>query len=256
MNVPRVSALFLIALCIMGSAANAAAKDDVGSVIALRGKALIERDLKNIEAKPKDAVLFKDTVSTLESSRAKILFIDDSVLSMAEKSKIIIREFLYSREKGGKSILNLIDGKMKAVVGKANFEVSTPTAVAAARGTVIFVESGIRADGKMVATLTTWEGELFIMSPDPAIKDTVVLTAGMMITIVEGEHFPLPWQASKSEIERQESAVEITGYELSIPGPTEAGAGWFTLAIPLSSPIGNQQPPGSTTPVTIDLIFK
>ncbi|HXX82219.1 MAG TPA: FecR family protein, partial [Thermodesulfovibrionales bacterium] len=120
----------------------AEAADNVGSVVALKGAALIQRDAKPIEAKLKDGILLQDTVETKESSKAKLLFIDDSILTMAEKSKVIIREFIYSKDAKGRSIFNLIDGKMRSVVGRNEFEIHTPTVVAAARGTVFECEVG------------------------------------------------------------------------------------------------------------------
>ena len=81
-----------------------------------------------------------DTVRTAAGSRVKMKFVDDSVLTLVDNSKLVIKEFLYSKEKGGKSIFNLLDGKMHSIVGKTKFEVQTPTAIAAARGTVIFFQ--------------------------------------------------------------------------------------------------------------------
>lgn len=255
MRLPGHLTLWLIAFCVLGLCGISSAKDDVGAMIALRGKTVIDRGNRTTEAKVKDSILLNDTVSTLEASRAKMLFTDDSVLSIGERSKVVIKEYLYSRDKGGKSIFNLIDGKMKSVVGKTSFEIHTPTAVAAARGTIILTKSGV-SDGKKFATYICTEGELIITSRDPRITDRVVLTAGMMITIVEGEPFPAPSAASRSEIERLESDTDSEGFEISIPGPAYSGAVWLILDIPYAPPIGNQQPPNRTTPVTIDLIFK
>ncbi|MCL5024188.1 MAG: FecR family protein [Nitrospirae bacterium] len=256
MKIVHLTLLVFVACWSAGLSGVAHAKDEVGSLIALRGKAVIERTGTTTAAKVKEGILFNDALATREASRAKVLFIDDSVLSMAENSKVVIKEFLYSREKGGKSIFNLLDGKMKAVVGRTNFEVHTPTAVAAARGTTIYFEEGIK-DGKRYTLIICGETdkELVITSPDPKIKDTAVLTTGMMIIIFEGEPFPLPMPAPASEIERLESLTEITDFALSIPGPFAPGTGWLSLELPYAPTI-DQPPLNKTTPVTIDLIFK
>ncbi len=254
MKLTELLTFFVVTLCVAGAYGIAAAKDDVGTVIAVRGTAIIERDAKAFEARAKDGILLKDTVSTMEASRAKMLFIDDSVLSMGDKSKVVIREFLYSRDKGGRSIFNLIDGKMKSVVGKTSLEIHTPAAVAAARGTIILTESGV-VNGKKFVTFICTEGELVITSIDPKIADEVVLTEGMMITIVEGERFPLPFRAPQSEIDRLESATDFEDLEIPILGPTVFQPGWLLLDVPYAPPI-QQQPARATTPVTIDLIFK
>ena len=248
---------FMCMLGIILYATTAMAKDDVATVVAVRGKTVIDRNRLVLEAKVKDPVLLVDTVSTGDAARAKLLFVDDSVLTMGEKSKVIIKEFVYSKEKGGKSIFNLIDGKMKSVVGKAGFEVLTPTAVAAARGTVIFFEVGTR-DGKMCTTILCTEGEVAASSPNPNVKDTLTLTSDTIVTICEGMPFPATTlRAQSSEKERLIRDTSIGGYEISMlrPAQMETGLRPFDLTLPLVPQIPNQQPV-SRTPVTIDIIFK
>ena len=248
---------FICMLGIMLSAATAMAKDDVATVVAIRGKTVIDRNRLVLEAKVKDPVLLVDTVSTGDAARAKLLFVDDSVLTMGEKSKVIIKEFVYSKEKGGKSIFNLIDGKMKSVVGKAGFEVLTPTAVAAARGTVIFFEVGTR-DGKLCTTILCTEGEVAASSPDPNVKDTLTLTSDTIVTICEGMPFPATTlRAQNSEKNKMISDTSLGGYEISMlrPAQVETGLRSFDVTLPLVPQIPNQQPV-SRTPVTIDLIFR
>ena len=172
----------------------AVAADNVGNVVALKGAALIQRDAKFIEAKLKDGILLQDTVETKESARAKLLFIDDSVLTMAEKSKMVIREFIYSKDARGRSIFNLIDGKMRSVVGKSDFEIHTPTVVAAARGTVFDCEVG-KSGGRTFTTCTCFEGIVDIRSIDPTISGSVTLRPGMTVTVPLGQPVPAPIQA-------------------------------------------------------------
>lgn len=235
------------------------AENNVGSMVAVKGKALIERDKKAVEAKVKDSIFLNDTVTTLEASRAKMLFTDDSVLTLGEKSKAVIREFVYSKDKGGQSIFNLIDGKMRSVVGKTKFEVHTPTAVAAARGTVILFETGIK-DGKKFTTIICLEGETFIRSVYSGIVGTITLKPGMMVTIFDGEPLPEQIVAPPSEVERLSGATELI-HEVSVPGPAEVmmGPGWMTIEQmpPALPPVINQPPPipTPTTPVNIDIIF-
>lgn len=241
----------------------ALAKEDVGTVVAIRNKAVIERDKKETEARVKDGILFIDAVSTLEASRAKMLFIDDSVLTMGEKSRVVIKEFLYKDGKG-KSIFNLLDGKMRAIVGKTEFEVQTPTAVAAARGTVILFETGVR-DGRRFTTIICLEGEITVRSADPGISGSATLTPWTMATIFEVEPLPGPLPAPVAEVERLRDATAITTSDIP-PPPTPAELsemGLVTIEVPLeeaptapsvvSPPI--EQQPIPTTRITIDLNF-
>ncbi len=246
---------FILLFIVIGLSDFALAKDDVGTVVAIRGKAIIDRDKKAIEAKVKDSILLNDTVSTLEASRAKMLFIEDSVLTLGEKSKVVIKEFVYSKNKRGRSIFNLIDGKMRAIVGKTNFEVHTPTAVAAARGSVVLAEVTI-VDGKIVTTLICLEGEFDISIP--GVPGSVKLKPGMKMTISEGATvMPDIVPASDDEIDRLRMATDIS-HEVSIPGPAEIivspqGLIIEQMGIP---PPGDLQPrTPDKTPVNINVIF-
>ena len=80
----------------------------------------------------------QDTVATMKASKAKMLFNDDSILTLGESSKVVIKEYVYNKGKGGTSVFNLLEGKMRSVVGKTKFQIHTPTAVAAAGHGYIF----------------------------------------------------------------------------------------------------------------------
>ncbi len=179
-------------------------------------------------------------------------------MTMGEKSRVVIEEFIYSREKGGKSIFNLLDGKMKSVVGKAGFEVHTPTAVAAARGTVIFFDVGVR-DGKLCTTILCTEGEVVAGSADETVKDVVSLTSDTIVTICEGMPFPTtPLRAQNSEKEKMIRATRtLSGMRYLCPyrHRGKPGCAVLTWCFRYVPQIPNQQPV-SKTPVTIDLIFK
>lgn len=271
MRILGLMTIMLIVSLLIGITGNALAKDEVGSIVAIRGKALIERDKESIEAKVKDSLFMNDTVLTKEASRAKLLFIDDSVLTLGENSQVVIREVIYSKHKMGRSIFGFLEGKMRAIVGKTHFEVHTPTAVAAARGTVILFETGITEDGKKYTLIIVLEGEATITSTDSSVEGSVPLTAGMMVMIIEGEPvLPTPTVAPIEEIERLLNSTDSSS-EVSIPGPAEIHVGPKGVLIepaglsveqpagemvPMMSPPIDQQPatPG-TTPVDINVIF-
>src|SRR6185369_16928640 len=98
-----------------------AEEQNVGKVVQLRGTATIERGKSQLPAQVKGGVLASDVITTASASRAKLLFIDDSVLTMSDNSKLVVKEFIYSKGKEGKSVYNLLDGKMRSVVGKTRF---------------------------------------------------------------------------------------------------------------------------------------
>ena len=200
------------------------AKNEVGSIVALRGKATIERGGGHIDAKVKGSIEPGDTIVTAAGGKAKLLFIDDSVLTIAESSRVNVTEFIHSKENHGKSIFNLIDGKMRTVVGKTKFEVVTPTSVAAARGTVIFFEVGTR-NGLPYAIITCHEGVVDIKSLIPGFPGTAVLTPGMGITVVSGQPFPVPVQVPVPELQKQKSNLSTAGSEVTVSSATDQSGG-------------------------------
>jgi hypothetical protein len=233
---------------------DALAAQDIGAVVALRGSAIIDRDAKKIEAKVKDGIQLSDTVETLQRSRTKMLFIDDSVLTMGQNAKVVIKEFIYSKDKRGKSIFNLLDGKMRSVVGRAEFEVRTPTAVAAARGTVFECEVGATG-GKSFTTCTSYEGIVDIRSTDPTITGRVLLRPGMRVTVISGQPIPAPTPAPSTFVQPIQAAQGETG----AAGP---GGGSLPIVVPPQlnpQPAGIQEspapPPPATTPVNVGINF-
>jgi hypothetical protein len=233
------------------------AEDEVGKVVAVRGKAVIDREKKTIEAEVNDSIFLNDTVSTMEASRAKMLFIDDSVLTLGEKAKLVIKEFVYSKDKGGKSIFNLIDGKMRSIVGKTEFEIHTPTAVAAARGTIILTETR-EVDGKIEVTFICLEGGFLLSSSDPNVPGTVEVGAGTMVTMILGEPFPPDIVPTPPDIANRFLSDTDVGHEISIPGPADISVGPEGIIVepPPTISLPDQQPSGTNnTNVNINVIF-
>lgn len=255
MKILRLKIITLIILLILTSYGIVpAAQDEVGKVAAIKGSALIDRDKKKIKAKVKEGVLLRDTVSTLEGSMVKMRFIDDSILTLGEKSRVIIKEFVYSKGKEGKSIFNLLDGKMKSIVGKTKFEVRTPTAVAAARGTVIAFEVGMK-DKKNFTTILCLEGEVVVNSANVNIIGRETLRADMIITIFEGERLPSPLKAPPSEIEKFRRLAAINNQGITIPAPPAGTADLRVTTGTTTTPPGEQQRGKKTVPVNINLRF-
>ena len=243
MKKTMVSVIFFVVIAfpaIQKGAMSAAAPEDIGSVVALRGDAAISRDAKVFAAKLKDGIQLKDAVETKDRSKAKMLFIDDSVLTIGEKTKVSIKEFVHSSDKRGKSIFNLIDGKLRSVVGRTEFEVRTPTTVAAARGTVFDCEAGQRS-GKAFTTCTSYEGEVDIRSIDPTITGRVTLRPGMTITVISGQPLPAPTMAPTSAAQ---------------PGGLAAGTAGAALPL-IQGPSVNMTPPQKkgSSPVNIGIRF-
>jgi len=210
--------LSLVSTIFSASSLFAAAPPEIGSVVALKGKAEVERGGKKVDAKVKSSLQLNDVVKTSASSRIKMLFIDDSVLTLGDNSRMAIKEFVHSKSDKGKSLFNLIDGKMRAVVGKTKFEVQTPTAVAAARGTIIYFETGI-VDGKRFTKIVCIEGTVDVHGVAGFQSSIATLTVGNEITILEGVALSSPTPASPKLLEqiKRESSIGASQVKLEAP---------------------------------------
>jgi len=133
----------------------------VGKVVIMEGSAKIIRQGKTIPATLLSRIYPDDTITTKGGSRMKVLFVDGSVLTIGNRTKISIKKFLYEKKgKKREASFNLTLGKVRAVLGKASkdslYEIKTPTAVAGARGTdfIVWVVS------RGVTTVLVLEGEI------------------------------------------------------------------------------------------------
>ena len=126
----------------------AAVEPDVGVFTAVEGKVSVQhaQSPEVLSAKLRDTVLFRDLIETQQESRTKALLHDDSILTIGEHSRVEITEHIYDPKRSLRSVVvNLVQGQVRALVGRvftgsgSKFEVHTPTAVAAARGTYFVI---------------------------------------------------------------------------------------------------------------------
>ncbi|MBI5854949.1 MAG: FecR domain-containing protein, partial [Nitrospirae bacterium] len=150
----------LIGICqgISSGALQAAEPEPVGTFTAVQGQVQMTRPggAVPVSVKLSDAVAYKAIIETQDASRAKALFLDDSMLAVAENTKIQINEQIYDPKHGKRNmVFNLLEGKVRALVTKvfqgsgSRFEIRTPSAMAAARGTyfVVWIEKGASESG-------------------------------------------------------------------------------------------------------------
>jgi hypothetical protein len=207
-----------------------------------------------------------------------MLFKDDSILTLSEKSRLVIREYLGAGDKKkGKSVFNLMEGKLRSLVGNNDFEVHTPTAVVAARGTFFITWTGIE-DGIPYSGIAVLEGIVEISNVNPAIVGVVRLEKGTTSKVFQNKP-PLPSLPTPKpllgdlleatelqsipEVEKRLPLQERKPGELqSAPLMMKDEAPIVRGNIPLTPPIGDQTPPikhltppNDKTPVTIVPIF-
>ncbi len=149
-------AMVMIILCLSPSLVRAQDGTDegIGLFTAVQGAVTVThpRAADTLPVNLHDEVLFKDVIQTRHESRTKAFFEDDSILTVGEKSRVEITEYIYDPDRNlRRTVVKLVQGRLRALVAKvfngpgSAFEIHTPTAVAAARGTyfVVWVENGI-----------------------------------------------------------------------------------------------------------------
>lgn len=211
---------FLLSLLIilLTSSSSAYSSERAGNVVYVQGDAFVERQHISIKAEKRFELLEEDNVRTEERSRIKMLFRDDSVLTLGPRSRLIIKEYLYSPEtKRAESIYELIDGKLRAVVGNAGFKVTTPTAFSAARGTIYLIWYDSLKEFTGIAVL---DGEVEAGNIDPTIKGSVIIRKGEVAYIYKNMPPSLPVPFGKDTDEDRISAETILEEipDIKLPG--------------------------------------
>jgi hypothetical protein len=159
---------------------NSAAAEHVGSVKDLKGSASILRSKDSLDAKKNDTVFRADTVKTFDKSRVKLLFVDDSLVMVGPNTSFLISE--HFRDNRNISVFNLVDGAMNVIVGKSGFEVRTPTAVTAARGTSYLVW----VEGSKTGLAVT-EGRVDFSAAGSSNDKKMIVPAGRMSYVEVGK---------------------------------------------------------------------
>ena len=105
---------------------------------------------KNEKLSTGSKIYFGDTIIVKEKSNAQILLLDETALTVGEKSELTIDDFVYDpQSKVGKIVSNIKVGTVRIVTGEIsnqnpeNLEVNIPTGSVGARGTefVVVTES-------------------------------------------------------------------------------------------------------------------
>ena len=105
---------------------------------------------KNEKLSTGSKIYFGDTIIVKEQSNAQILLLDETALTVGEKSELTIDDFVYDpQSKVGKIVSNIKVGTVRIVTGEIsnqnpeNLKVNIPTGSVGARGTefVVVTES-------------------------------------------------------------------------------------------------------------------
>ena len=153
----RVASL-IIGLLVAGSA-----WAEIGSVTEALGTAIIKRGKDTIQIAKGTQIKVNDKVET-KNGKVKIVFKDDTNVTVTESSSLVIDDFVYDPKSGaGKLGLKAAAGTVRYVSGSIakdpkNVKINTPTAAIAVRGTD-FVMAVSETGGSMIMLMPTCEIE-------------------------------------------------------------------------------------------------
>ena len=151
-------ASFIIGLLMAG-----VAQAEIGSVVEASGTAIIKRGKETVQVSKGTLVELNDKVET-KNGKVKIVFKDDTNVTVTESSALVIDDFVYDPKSGsGKLGLKAAAGTVRYVSGSIakdpkNVKINTPTAAIAVRGTD-FVMAVSETGSSMIMLMPTCEIE-------------------------------------------------------------------------------------------------
>jgi hypothetical protein len=185
--------------------------DSVGRVTAIEGRATILRQGRFV-AEPlrlKTLVFPEDVIETDAASKVRITLADATAVSLGEQSRLEVTQFLYdARQQTRTAHLGITRGFFRAIINKlvpqSTFDMVTPTAVAASRGTDLMGE--VTAESTSIVVL---EGAVMISNVRTPFRDSVTLTPGTGTTVVADQPPSAPTQWSEARIEALRRATAV-----------------------------------------------
>lgn len=200
----RTAALALAALAMPSMLA---AAEPVGRVLSIEGAPQVERSSNMLELRKNDPLFIGDIVRT-GSGRAKIMFEDQSLMTLDRNTDLKITNYLFQKKQQKREgMLDLLQGRVKALVGqffssREDFRVRTPTAVAGVRGTHFLVE----VNGADESNVTVFSGAVAVVD---GAGNEQLLEAGMRIGVAGSGFLSAPQKLAAEVLRRLEREIEV-----------------------------------------------
>jgi hypothetical protein len=226
---PRAGLLLLLSAALLFCAPGASRAEEVGAVAEIEGQAEVQRAGAAAWAalKPGDAVQLGDQVRTAEGSKLKLLFRDDSVLTLAPGSLLKVDEQVVGTT-APVSRFSLFLGTIRTIVtdrygaAGARFEVETPTAVAGVRGTGFITAYDASREETTVLGLFDTTGVRAKI--DPGGTREVRIGPGQMTTVGRGSYPMRPVATPEGTLRSFTGSTEVRGAKPGAKGGKGAAA--------------------------------
>lgn len=184
-----------------------AAAEPVGRILSIEGAPRVERSSEMLDLRKNDPVFVGDIVRT-GSGRAKIMFEDQSLMTLDRNTDLKITNYLFQKkEQKREGMLDLLQGRVKSLVGqffssREDFRVRTPTAVAGVRGTHFLVE----VNGADESNVTVFSGAVAVLD---GAGNEQLLETGMRIGVAGSGFLSTPQKLAAEVLRRLEREVEV-----------------------------------------------
>ena len=196
-----------LAVGTLSLAAAPALAADAGIVSAIRGRATATRGGTTRELHSGAMVQIGDALRTHEGARLELTLIDESTVSLGERSQIVVTTVVIRPEAGGSLVFDLLSGIVRAVLGpqlRDIFAVRGRVAVAAARSTDFIVETTAR------------KTDVFVQSGAVAVSQVygtgeVVLQPGEGVDVLRGQDLPPVKNWGQSRIDDVMARTSLDG---------------------------------------------
>lgn len=187
----KIKILIISVVLSLFSISIGSANEFIGVIAAGVGDILNQ---KNEKLSTGSKIYFGDTIIVKAQSNAQILLLDETTLTIGEKSEITIDEFVYDpQSKVGKIVSNIKIGTVRIITGEIskknpdNLKVNVPTGSVGARGTefVVVTESDKKSTvvllgpgkknslGMMAGTLNVSDGLNTVNISTPGFQSVV-----------------------------------------------------------------------------------
>jgi hypothetical protein len=224
--ISTISCLVAIAM-----AAGVQAQSESGRVAAILGTMEIVRGGTSEPATIGAPVFSGDQLRTGGNDQAKVVFQDDSVLDLAPGTEVLLVKQVFERTGHRlESRLRLSKGKLRAWVGEAyrgprsRYEVETPTAIIAVRGTEFIVAYDSTAEETAVVCMA---GEVEVAGTLGVIGAQVQLSTQSGTEVAKGRFPTSPQPVAQAQLQRYVAGLELVGTghrdDLSVEHPALAG---------------------------------
>lgn len=163
-------------------------KTSVGTVLMSTGDVQVFRDSSSGVLKINSKVFNGDNVVAGENGKVKIIFTDNSIMTLLPKTKTLINH-QPKNEKPSSTVIGLMYGTVRSVVSKSEtnqkkYKIETPTAVAGVRGTDFLTTY---YEGSQITKVQTIEGSVELSSLSGGTK-TVIPSGHYASYVVDTEH--------------------------------------------------------------------